>query len=290
MQDVKKYAIPVLLVFVVTILIGLIFTKPTTHSDSKHSEESDMNHSGNYVIDITSDEKSIQPGILNRITFKIKDENEETLKNFEIVHEKILHVIIVRKDLQGFQHIHPDLNSSTGEFTVDVSFDKPGPYVMYADFTPATFEENAQKMPSYASHDISVGNINEYNAETVSLSTSNTITSGDYESTYTIDPPTEKGLRYILSIKKEGQDVKDLQPYLGAMGHSVLLNAQTMEYIHTHAGEMNERASAIDVQKMSRGPNLFFSTMPLEKGIYKAFTQFQHNNKVITSEYVFEVK
>lgn len=283
MHDFKKYVIPVVFIFVITLLLGFIFKKPSSHSGADHTDQTTMEHGGNYMLEISSPSQNLQPNVLHRITFKVKNENGETLKNFEVVHEKILHLIVVRKDLQGFQHLHPTLDSSTGEFTIDISFDKPGPYSMYADFTPATFEENSQKMPSLATYELTIGDIKMYQAEKVAVNTSPVVNSGDYEVTYTIDPPTEKGLRYILSIKKEGQPVKDLQPYLGAMGHSVLLNTKTLNYVHTHAGEK-------DVQKVSRGPNLFFSTKPLEKGTYKAFTQFQHEDNVITSEYVFEVQ
>src|SRR5262245_55067594 len=50
--------------------------------------------------------------------FSIVDDEGNTVKNFETVHEKILHLIVVRKDLAFFQHLHPTFDASTGIFTV----------------------------------------------------------------------------------------------------------------------------------------------------------------------------
>ena len=38
-------------------------------------------------------------------------------------HEKDLHLIVVRRDLTGFQHVHPRLDRSTGTWSVDVRSD-----------------------------------------------------------------------------------------------------------------------------------------------------------------------
>ena len=80
--------------------------------------------------------------------------------NKNIVHEKIMHFIVIRKDLANFQHVHPDFNSSTGEFTLsNLTLPSDGEYRLFADFTPTASQMNAiprmemRKMPHPPSGD-----------------------------------------------------------------------------------------------------------------------------------------
>ena len=225
-----------------------------------------------YESEITSDTKNVKPNQLIKFSYKIKNDKGEILKNYEIVHEKIMHFIVVRKDLQEFQHLHPDFNQATGEFTVDITFPADGSYRVFPDFTPA--EDNPQKLPVTVFHDMVVGDMNKYKAQPVVPDTQPEKIVGEYQITYNF--PSEIMMRneinYSLVIEKNGQAVKDLENYLGALGHSVILKEGTLDFIHTHAGETLE-----------------FSTTFSEEGIYKIFTQFQHLGKVNTVDYAVKV-
>lgn len=230
-----------------------------------------------YEPEITSDTKDIKPNQPIKFKFKIKNDKGEVLKNYEVAHEKIMHFIVVRKDLQNFQHLHPEFNESTGEFTVNITFPTDGPYRVFPDFTPA--QDNPQKLPVTVFHDMDVGDMSKYKAQLVVPDTSLKKTVGEYQITY--DFPAEVIMRnetnYGLAIEKNGQPVTDLQTYLGALGHSVILKEKTLEFIHTHAGEADT------------GPRLKFSTTFPESGVYKIFTQFQYMNKVNTVDYTIKV-
>ena len=228
-----------------------------------------------YEPEITSDNINIRPNQPIKFSYKIKNDKGEVLKNYETVHEKIMHFIVVRRDLQNFQHLHPDFNQATGEFTVDITFPTDGPYRVFPDFTPS--EDNPQKLPVTVYHDIDVGDISRYKAEPVIPDTQPKKTVGKYQITY--DFPAEVMMRneinYSVSIEKNSQPVKDLGNYLGALGHSVILKEGSLDFIHTHAEEGNA----------SRGPEIRFSTSFPKEGVYKIFTQFQHQGKVITAAY-----
>jgi len=56
------------------------------------------------------------------------------VSDLEIVHEKIMHVVLVRNDLKYFDHIHPQM-AEPGNFTVAYNFSSPGTYRIWADFT-----------------------------------------------------------------------------------------------------------------------------------------------------------
>ena len=74
-----------------------------------------------YVLNLLSATNAIKPNQATTITFNIKDDQGNILKNFEVEHTKLLHFIVVRNDLQFFQHLHPDFNQSTGEFSISLT-------------------------------------------------------------------------------------------------------------------------------------------------------------------------
>ena len=232
-----------------------------------------------YEPEITSDTKNVKPNQPIKFSYKIKNDKGEILKNYEIAHEKIMHFLLVRKDLQNFQHLHPDFNQATGEFTVNITFSTDGPYRVFPDFTPT--EDNPQKLPVTVYYDIEVGDLSKYQAQPVIPDTNLQKTVGDYQIAYNFpaEMMMQNEISYSLTMTKTGQPVKDLEIYLGALGHSVILKEGTLNFIHTHAEELS-----------TRGPEIKFSTTFPEEGVYKIFTQFQHQNKVIATDYVINVK
>lgn len=281
--------IVVFIILIVVLVGGFYFYSNSQKGKSELQQAEDHGTSGghqpvtqgqrSYEPEITSDTRNIEPNQPIKFSYKIKNDKGEILKNYEVAHEKIMHFIVVRKDLQNFQHIHPDFNQTTGEFTVDIAFPTDGPYRVFPDFTPA--EDNPQKLPVTVYHDIDVGDMSKYKAQPVVSDTNPKKTVGEYRITYSF--PAEIMMRneinYSLLIEKNSQPVKDLENYLGALGHSVILKEGSLDFIHTHAEE-------IDV---SRGPEIKFSTSFQEEGVYKIFTQFQHMNKVLTVDYAIMV-
>lgn len=229
-----------------------------------------------YQLDITSNTKGIGPGQPAAIKYKVKNERGELVKEFAVVHEKIMHLIVVRKDLQQFQHLHPDYNQATGEFTVDITFPGVGPYRIFPDFTPG---KSADNLPVTLEHDIAVGDVRNYKAQPVTPDTAIKKAVDGYEVTYAIprELRANSEIKYTLTVAKGGQAVTNLETYLGALGHSVILKAETLDFIHTHA------------ESKQTGPNIAFATSFPAPGIYKTFTQFQHQGKVVTTDYVISV-
>ena len=92
-----------------------------------------------------------QPDKPSELLFAVADDNNVVLKNFEIVHEKILHLVVVRKDRTNFQHVHPVFDPATGKFSLKgFRFPTAGQYRIFADFTP----KGAQTFPKPKLHKI----------------------------------------------------------------------------------------------------------------------------------------
>lgn len=250
-----------------------------------------------YEIKVTSQPTSVEPKKPVTLRYKIKNDKGQVLKNYDVVHEKIMHFITVRKDLAHFQHLHPKYNEQTGEFTLDITFPEDGPYRMFPDFTPGV--DNPDKQPVTLSTDVEVGDSNKYYAQSVVPDTESNKTYGDYAVAFDFpkDIQKEKEVTFGVSISKNGKPVTNLENYLGALGHSVILKEGTLDFIHTHAlspTAQNNTAGGHSMQgsqnnTAERGPKIEFSTTFPKEGVYKIFTQFQHEGNLQTVSYNVKV-
>lgn len=253
-----------------------------------------QSHRG-YDVEVTSDTSNIRPGQSAKISYKIVNDKKEVLKDFTVAHEKIMHFILVRKDLQNFQHLHPDFNQQTGEFTVSVTFPSDGPYRLFPDFTPTP--ENPQKLPVTVNFDLSVGDQSKYKAQPLTVDTATSKSSGGLSIDYFFGSTPRAGaqLDYGLTISDPSVDEQvQLETYLGAMGHGVIIKENTLDFIHTHATgmdmEMMEGMSASEhAGHVGEPDTINFSTTFPEPGRYKIFTQFQYKKNVFTTDYVIKV-
>ena len=53
------------------------------------------------------DDPELRRGRAERLAFRIVDEHGATVRDFDVEHTKRMHVIVARRDLTGFQHLHP---------------------------------------------------------------------------------------------------------------------------------------------------------------------------------------
>lgn len=252
--------------------------------ESVHNNQPIQSHR-QYEVEMVSALEKIQPNQTTKIVYKIKDDQKSVLKNFDVVHEKIMHFIIVRKDLQYFQHLHPEFDKATGEFSIPVTFATDGEYRMFADFTPLTSQmrPDGDKLPVTVYQDIKIGNLSHYKPLRIG-NTERVKTYGDYQ--VTIIPNSnvivsKNNQNFSFEIKKNGQLVTNLETYLGALGHTVVLREVDLQFIHAHATQ-----KAIDPQT---GKINFAITFP-EIGDYKLFSQFQHQGDILTTDFVISVE
>jgi hypothetical protein len=287
-----------LLLLVTPFIVGAFFLSPTIQSNrgesvnNKPGDQSDRT----YAIDVIEKPPANQTPLNEPTTikYKIKNDKGDIVTDFAIAHEKIMHFIVVRKDLTQFQHLHPDFNQETGEFRVPVTFSAPGPYRFFADFTPGT--DNPMQLPVTVSSDLTVGDVTDFQPQEVTPDTKNGVSvPPDYHVTYTL--PTElrsqTPVTYSLVVEKDNQPVT-LENYLGALGHSVVLKAGTLAYIHTHAGEQGDAMEHGEHSGHAMLPaqenKIDFSTTFPDAGIYRISTQFQHQGNVLTTAYTVAVK
>lgn len=236
-----------------------------------------------YMIRSNASATTYTPEVPEEYTFSIIDEEGALLKDFSITHTKRMHVIIVRKDLKYFQHVHPEFNRVTGLFTLSgVVFPAAGPYRIFADFAPASpFMDSIDTPMVTLSEDLFVGAFDEYTPAAIGTTEKTKVFDG-YTVNLNTHGMTNDGAENMLmfTLSQKGKRITDLEPYLGALGHSVILREGSLDFIHAHPLEnaRSEQTGTVD----------FMVTFP-ESGIYKVFTQFQRNQKILTTDFVVSV-
>ena len=271
---------PLILSIIAIIVLGGIVFAATRNTNQPETSTGPIQSHRSYSVKSDLAGKTYTSNIPNEYSFSIVDERGDTLKDFAITHTKPMHVIVVRKDLAYFQHVHPDYSTTTGTFTLkDLTFPADGEYRTFADFAAEGGQKDAMGMPLgiTLSEDVKVGTTyspksigTEEKAKTfegyqVSLNTHDQLISGQES-------------MLMFSLSQNGKPVTDLEEYLGALGHSVILKEGTLDFIHAHPIEIQNQTGTVS----------FMVNFP-EGGKYKAFTQFQKNGKVFTTDFVVTV-
>jgi hypothetical protein len=253
-------------------------------SEGKLTNTKPVQSHRSYCIKPTSDTSKLKPNTPATYSYSIIDDRGETLHDFDTVHEKTMHLIVVRKDLNNFQHVHPAFQH-TGEFSLtDLNFPSDGQYRIFADFTPTSSQMGAggEKLPVTLSQDVNVGDLSKYKPQPIGQVDEIKNFNG-YDVQMSVDPQSPNaGSTTMVSfgIKQNGKPVTNLQNYLGALGHSVVLSENDLEFIHAHPLTTSNSTQTGKVD--------FHVTFP-KAGTYKLFTQFQHDGKVFTTDFVLPV-
>lgn len=211
--------------------------------------------------------------------FEIVDDEGTVVKDFAVTHEKLMHVIVVRHDLTQFQHVHPEFDKTSGTFTLPaLTFAEGGTYRIFADFAPLSAQRDAHGQPLQVVlfEDIAVQR-SASAAVPINTQQRTFVTDGYTFTLATVpgSPRSGETVRLRFVAQEGGRTLTNLETYLGALGHVVVLRQGDLEYLHTHP--VTERQAADGIVE-------FEVTFPTA-GTYKVFGQFQHGGKVLTSEF-----
>lgn len=224
---------------------------------------------GGYTLAPTT--TTITPGSATTFTFKILGPDGVAVTRYDVEHEKQMHLIVMRRDTAGFQHIHPEL-ATDGTWSVPLTLPSAGSYRAFADFKPTGADGLTLGV------DLSAPG----NYQPATYSPSRTSTVDGYEVTVDGDLKPGQSSRLTLTVRKDGQPITDLQPYLGAYGHLVAVRSGDLAYLHVHPdGSPGDG-------KTAAGPTIvFFAEVP-SAGNYRLFLDFQHAGKVRTAEFTVD--
>lgn len=194
--------------------------------------------------------------------FRIVDCDGEPVRDFEPEQGKLLHLIVVRTDLTGYQHLHPVLGRD-GTFSVEVATPRAGDYRAIADFV---IEGRKYVVGSTLT---AAGRASDRPLPAPALTAS--VDGYDVELQRPAVLEAGEDAQLTFRVTRDGRPVGDLEPYLGAYGHLVALHAPDLAYSHVHPDGEDRAAGAIT-----------FDTELDEPGAYRLFLQFQTRGRVHT--------
>jgi hypothetical protein len=206
------------------------------------------------------------------VSFQVLGPDGAPVTAYERNHDEDLHLIAVRRDLSGYQHVHPEL-AADGTWTAPLDL-TPGEWRLFADFVPAGGEGLT------LGTDLSVAG--DYSPAALP-GPSRTAEVDGYTVTLAGDLAAGEESELTLTVERDGRPVTDLQPYLGAYGHLVVLRDGDLAYLHVHpTGEPGDG-------RTEPGPQVTFATTTPSTGSYRLFLDFRHGDTVRTAEFTVEV-
>src|SRR5262249_26690776 len=104
-------------------------------------------HDGEYSFDVHAHPERPLGGTIELVVKR--DGNAEV--KLALMHEQLMHLILVSEDLSYFNHTHPTFAEASGNvpatYTLACSFPRAGNYVLFADFTPRGDREQVIRVP-----------------------------------------------------------------------------------------------------------------------------------------------
>jgi hypothetical protein len=209
------------------------------------------------------------PAANGEFAFRIAGPDGRPVTAFDTQHDKRMHLIVVRRDLSGFRHVHPAMDAD-GTWRVASPLNGPGTYRTFADFKPTGADALTLGLDTEVAGEVAprplpapaaTASVDGY---TVTLS--GTVAAG-------------QSSRLDLTVSRNGRPVTDLQPYLAAYGHLVALRQGDLAYLHVHPD------GAPGDGRTKPGPTITFYAEAPSAGTYRLYLDFRHNDKVHTAEF-----
>ncbi|MFC9896462.1 hypothetical protein ACFVMC_22470 [Nocardia sp. NPDC127579] len=220
-----------------------------------------------YTLELA--EPIAQPGVLD-FRFRILGPDGNPVTDYTAIHDRELHLIVARRELTGFWHVHPTLGAD-GTWAVRLELPEAGAYRVFTDIAPRALGKTLT-----LGADLALAGA--YAPRPTPPAARTALVDG-YEVTLDGDLVPGAGRLLTLTVRKDGQPVTDLQPYLAAYGHLVVLRAGDLAYVHVHPnGEPGDGVTA-------PGPEVTFHTAVPGAGTYRLFLDFKHGEVVRTAAF-----
>jgi hypothetical protein len=253
-------------------------TKPGSakeHPTDQHDSHSDAHaHDGaseSVQLILRSTPQNPAAGEPVKLDMMVHDSKGNMLKDFELNHDKLAHLILIRDGLDEFAHLHPTVDSH-GNLRETHTFSKAGKYYVYLDY------KAKGQSPATAQSELTIGGDSATAAKLVP-ETTGLAQGDDLQAKVTMRDPKEGSRIVSFQLQQDGQQpVPDLEPYLGAMGHLVVVSANGKDYVHAHP-----------LTESSADGKVEFDVHFPRPGIYKLWGQFQRSGRVYTLPIVLDI-
>lgn len=197
------------------------------------------------------------------ITIELKDKNNNA-PELEISHEKEMHLLVVSADLKEYHHAHPE-KQSDGIYSINKQL-ADNDYKVYVDITPKNLDYSVSPI------ELQVGEPHKEHPNNALVVATDFV--------QTINGYTVELTPHLFEVDKEISLNFDFrgstpEPYLGALGHVVILDESGETFIHVHP---------------TANDKTIFEAVFAVPGIYKLWAEFQFEGQVNAYYFVIEVK
>ena len=261
---------------------------PQPNTTTSTASTSTMSAMTNYNVNVQFDPAIPQAGRSTNLRVMVTEQKVgEAIREFDILHDKLMHLIIVsREDLSHFAHIHPKLDRETGLFQIAHTFAKASRYKMWIDAKPrgdkqilTAFAFDVEGQPVHSPTTIAAEQTRVKNVNTEGQ---------NYQVSLNCEPEmlvAGRDTKMTFEIRDaNGKPISNLEPLMAAGGHCVIIDADGQEFLHVHPAE-----EVHDVMSWRGGPSVSFLANFPKPGLYRAWGQFQHEGRLLTADFTFEV-
>jgi len=224
-------------------------------------------------IDIQN-KTSLKPGQVT-LNFKLfgLDAHEFGPDDLKLAHEKLMHVMLVRNDMQFYEHLHPEFIE--GKWTITTQIPQQGNYEMYVDIEPKEEKPAVLRLP------LSIGGSTEEKIFPKVSENLTTVTDGISASLDKAElSKTGADIKLNFTLTKNSQIIGEIGNYLGAFGHVVVLkHGEPDHFVHAHPLDQTAPKNGI----------VGFESEFVSNGMYTVFAQFNVQGGVKTFPITMEV-
>jgi len=225
----------------------------------------------NITMNLVTNPSRVDAGKEVELAFTPKDKSDSTVVvELQETHEKLIHVIAVNEDLTWFDHIHAEADN-TGAYKVRETFPAPGKYLVYADYKSSVGGPQTDKLEVNV---LGNKNVSSQDQHQVKIKTE---TDG-----YALSIPNSGNLKtgsvsLPIILEKDGKKVEraDIEDYLGAVAHIILISQDEKDFVHIHpeSTAVSPVHAHADITK---------------PGMYRMWVQFQTDGKVHTADFTLD--
>jgi Cu+-exporting ATPase len=215
---------------------------------------------------------STRAGVPTRVIATVVDAGTgEPVEGLTRSNEAWMHFIATRADLGTFTHVHPEPTGRPGELAVEVTFPTPGTYIVNTEF-----RQRGQLADVHQCQLVTVPG--DAPAPTVLRASPRTTVVDDVE--VELEGRARVGetsdLHLTFTDAATGRPIDDLQPYLAAAGHVVVMRGDGTTFAHEHAEVDDDRSRPVFAMPGQRfGPELRVHARFDAPGVYRLWGQFR---------------